>query len=113
VHLDAPLVDARERCWPFFMSCASGGPGIAVPPNKLVAEGRYRYTRNPMYLGHLIFLLGLAVTFWSWLGLALFLLHVVWFHRRVREDEARLQKPFGAQYADYRARVKWWIPGVI
>jgi len=90
-----------------------GGPGIAVPPDRLVAEGPYRYTRNPMYLGHLIFLFGLAITFWSLLGLAIFLVHIVWFQRRVLEDEARLQKLFGAPYDDYRARVKRWIPGVI
>ena len=43
-----------------------GGPGITVPPERLVVDGLNAYTRNPMYLGHLIFMLGLAVTFWSW-----------------------------------------------
>jgi protein-S-isoprenylcysteine O-methyltransferase Ste14 len=89
-----------------------GGPGMSVPPEQLVVDGPYRYVRNPMYLGHLIFLLGLALTFRSWLGLALFLFHVVWFHRRVRADEARLQALFGPRYADYQARVKRWIPGL-
>ncbi len=89
-----------------------GGPGITVPPERLVADGLYAYTRNPMYLGHLIFMLGLAVTFWSWLALALFAVHVVWFHRRVIDDEARLRTLFGAQYVDYQARVKRWIPGL-
>jgi protein-S-isoprenylcysteine O-methyltransferase Ste14 len=85
---------------------------MSVPPEQLVVDGPYRYVRNPMYLGHLIFLLGLALTFRSWLGLALFLFHVVWFDRRVRADEARLQALFGPPYADYQARVKRWIPGL-
>src|SRR6266478_3878910 len=34
-----------------------GGPGMAAPPQRIVAQGPYRYTRNPMYLGHLIFML--------------------------------------------------------
>jgi protein-S-isoprenylcysteine O-methyltransferase Ste14 len=89
-----------------------GGPGITVPPEHLVEDGLYAYTRNPMYLGHLIFLLGLAVTFWSWLALLLLALNAIWFHRRVLDDEARLGKLFGRQYADYQARVKRWIPGV-
>jgi protein-S-isoprenylcysteine O-methyltransferase Ste14 len=90
-----------------------GGPGIAVPPERIVAEGPYRFVRNPMYLGHLIFILGLALTFRSWLGLALFAFHVVWFHRRVLEDEAHLESLFGDPYRAYRARVKRWIPGIL
>ena len=89
-----------------------GGPGITVPPEHLVEDGLYAYTRNPMYLGHLIFMLGLAVTFWSWFALVLFAVNAIWFHRRVLDDEARLLKLFGTQYADYQARVKRWIPGV-
>jgi protein-S-isoprenylcysteine O-methyltransferase Ste14 len=90
-----------------------GGPGIDVPPHTIVAQGPYRFVRNPMYLGHLIFMLGLAVTFSSLAALVLLLVHVVWFHRRVLEDEARLETRFGAPYLDYKARVKRWIPGLV
>jgi protein-S-isoprenylcysteine O-methyltransferase Ste14 len=90
-----------------------GGPGIAIPPERIVDEGPYRYTRNPMYLGHLIFMLGLAITLWSWLALLLLAFHVVWFQRRVLEDEAHLEQLFGPAYLDYKKRVKRWIPGVI
>jgi protein-S-isoprenylcysteine O-methyltransferase Ste14 len=90
-----------------------GGPGMHVPPQRIVSEGPYRYVRNPMYLGHLIFMLGLAVTFWSVLALALLAARAVWFHRRVIEDEARLESMFGADYEDYRSRVRRWIPGVL
>ena len=90
-----------------------GGPGLDVPPQRLVDDGPYRYTRNPMYLGHLIFMAGLALTFRSWLGLAILLANLVWFHRRVRGDEQRLLEHFGAPYADYCRRVKRWIPRLI
>jgi protein-S-isoprenylcysteine O-methyltransferase Ste14 len=50
---------------------AGGGPGIEVLPDRIIASGPYRYSRNPMYLGHLIFMLGLAITFWSWFALIL------------------------------------------
>lgn len=90
-----------------------GGPGLELPPQRLVEEGPYRYTRNPMYLGHLIFLLGLAVTFWSWLALIILLANAVWFHIRVLGDEKNLLQRFGAPYAAYCERVKRWIPGVI
>lgn len=89
-----------------------GGPGLTVPPERLVTEGPYRYARNPIYLGHLIFMLGLAVTFWSWFALALFAVTAVWFHRRVLADEVHLRTLFGAEYVEYQARVKRWVPGV-
>jgi protein-S-isoprenylcysteine O-methyltransferase Ste14 len=90
-----------------------GGPGITLPPEHLVTDGLYAYTRNPMYLAHLIFMLGLAVTFRSWPALILLAVNAAWFHRRVLDDEARLRAQFGDQYADYQARVKRWIPGVL
>jgi protein-S-isoprenylcysteine O-methyltransferase Ste14 len=91
---------------------AGGGPGIDTPPERIIANGPYRYTRNPMYLGHLIFMLGLALTFWSCFALILFVARAAWFHARVLGDEARLERIFGADYAVYRAKVKRWIPGV-
>jgi protein-S-isoprenylcysteine O-methyltransferase Ste14 len=92
---------------------AGGSHGMEVPPQHLVAHGLYRYTRNPMYLGHLIFLAGLALTFWSWFAVILLVGRAYWFHHRVRGDEERLEKIFGAEYAVYRARVKRWIPGIV
>jgi len=89
-----------------------GGPGVDVPPERIVEEGPYRYVRNPMYLGHLLFMLGLALAFRSWLAAALFAFHVFWFDRRVAADEARLEALFGTAYLEYKARVKRWIPGV-
>jgi len=64
-----------------------------------------------MYLGHLIFMAGLAITFRSLPGAALVAFHIVWFHCHVLEDERRLEEIFGAQYTRYKARVKRWIPG--
>jgi protein-S-isoprenylcysteine O-methyltransferase Ste14 len=92
---------------------AGGSPGMNVPPERIIAAGPYRYTRNPMYLGHLIFLTGLAVTFWSWFALILLVARAIWFHRRVLHDEERLRKLFGTEYTAYCGRVKRWIPGVV
>ncbi len=89
-----------------------GGPGIAIPPERLVMDGPYKYVRNPMYLGHLIFIYGLVLTFKSAFALLILLFHVVWFHRRVLADEIHMQALFGRDYEIYAANVKRWIPGV-
>lgn len=85
-----------------------GGPGVDKPPQRLVTTGIYRYTRNPMYSGHLVFMLGLTIVFASIAGAALFIFHLRWFHQRVLEDEAKMQTLFGAQYAAYAHRVRRW-----
>ncbi len=90
-----------------------GGPGIDIPPERIVDTGIYAYTRNPMYLGHLVFMLGLAITFCSTPAALLMVFHVFWFQRRVLEDEAHLLTAFGEAYVAYMSRVKRWIPGVI
>jgi protein-S-isoprenylcysteine O-methyltransferase Ste14 len=92
---------------------AGGSAGMDVPPERVISRGPYRFTRNPMYLGHLIFLLGLALTFWSWFAAVILVGRALWFHRRVLQDEQRLEGIFGAEYAAYRSRVKRWIPGIL
>lgn len=88
-----------------------GGPGMSNPPERLVTDGPYRLTRNPMYLGHLIFFLGLALLLSgpAWL---VFVAHLFWFDSRARRDEAHMHELFGSDYDIYRARVKRWVPGV-
>lgn len=90
-----------------------GGPGLDVPPDRILDVGPYRYVRNPMYLGHLIFMTGLAITFQSLAAVALLVFHIFWFRRRVLEDERHLQERFGDAYTAYKARVKRWIPFVL
>lgn len=90
-----------------------GGPGMSVPPDRIVESGPYRWVRNPMYLGHLVFFCGLALAFGSWIGAAVLAFHLAWFDRRARADERHLAGIFGEPYRDYCRRVKRWIPGVL
>lgn len=89
-----------------------GGPGIRNPPERLVTSGIFAYTRNPMYLGHMLFLTGLAITLRSYIGAAVLALHLPWYHFRVVRDERRLHELFGEEYAQYIQCVKRWIPYV-
>ena len=92
---------------------AGGSRGMEKLPDRIIAGGPYRYTRNPMYLGHLIFMIGLALTLWSWFAVILLVARAVWFHRRVLHDEQRLEARFGAEYAAYRRQVNRWIPRIL
>jgi protein-S-isoprenylcysteine O-methyltransferase Ste14 len=100
-------------CGLYRIKHGGGGPGLETPPERLVAKGPYAHTRNPMYLGHLIFLIGLTLTFNSWLAGLITIAVAVWFHIRVLGDETKLIERLGRPYVDYMASVKRWIPGLL
>ncbi len=101
-----------RMCGKYRTARGGGGPGPDVPGERLVSTGLYAYTRNPMYLGHIIFLAGLALTLKSWLATLIMLLVAIWFHRRVLADERNLARHLGAPYVAYTKRVKRWVPGL-
>ena len=66
-----------------------------------------------MYLGHLIFMLGLALSTGSGLAWAILMANIPWFQQRVVFDEERLREKFGWEYEEYCRRVKRWLPGLL
>ncbi|MFN2644382.1 MAG: isoprenylcysteine carboxylmethyltransferase family protein [Burkholderiales bacterium] len=100
-------------CGRYRVRLGGGGPGLSgAPPERLVDSGAYAWTRNPMYLGHILYMIGVAVTFQSLFAAALAVARAVWFHFRVLRDERGLAVRFGEPFAAYRARVKRWLPGL-
>lgn len=82
-------------------------PGEATA---LVTSGVFRYTRNPMYLGMLLVLVGWTAFLASpvaLVGVAAFWAYIDRF--QIRPEEAALAALFGQAYADYTARVRRWI----
>ncbi len=98
-------------CGRYRIRRGGGGPGLDAAPERLVSTGLYAYTRNPMYLGHIIFLTGLTLTLRSCLAALITLGTAIWFHRRVRGDEKKLIQTLGQPYVNYLASVKRWLPG--
>jgi protein-S-isoprenylcysteine O-methyltransferase Ste14 len=92
----------------------AGGPsGMSQgQPERLVTTGIYARTRNPMYMGHLIFLTGLTLVTRSPLSLAVTAGLVHWVDERTRADHRRLTTIFGEPYREYAARVPRWLPGL-
>lgn len=87
-----------------------GGPGFSAPPERLVTTGPYGVVRNPMYLGHLVFLAGLLDLTRSPVALAGLAVQARRFADRVARDEPRLADRFGDGYATYVRRVPRWLP---
>ena len=76
----------------------------------LVTEGVYRFTRNPMYLGMFLVLLGCAVTVGSAYALAVPVVFAVIIEVRfIRPEEQMLRELFGAEFDAYCTRVRRWL----
>jgi len=99
-------------CGRYRIGIGGGGPGLETPPERLVSTGPYALTRNPMYLGHVIFLIGLTLTLKSWFAAMITVATAIWFHTRVVGDEKKLIQTLGQPYVNYLASVKRWIPGL-
>ena len=91
-----------------------GGGTLAPydPPAALVIRGPYRYTRNPMYVGVLAILAGLAVANWS-VALSLYAVGVATAFATfvLLYEEPWLERRFGDDYRRYKAAVPRWIGG--
>jgi len=76
----------------------------------LVRSGIYRYTRNPMYLGLLLILLGWAVFLANIVAFIFLPAFVVYLNRfQIRPEEKALALVFGQDFATYRSKVRRWL----
>src|SRR5437868_8016932 len=97
-------------CGRYRIRLGGGGPGLSgAPPERLVETGIYAWTRNPMYLGHILYMVGVALTFQSLFAAAITLARTVRFHFRVLGDEKNLAARFGEPYLAYTRRVRRWL----
>jgi protein-S-isoprenylcysteine O-methyltransferase Ste14 len=85
-----------------------------VDPNKpttqIVDEGPFRFSRNPMYLSLVVFLIALSVLFLSiWFFLSAIILWLLLDLLAVTPEEEYLAQKFDERYAEYKSRVRRWI----
>ncbi len=78
--------------------------------NQLVTNGLYKITRNPMYVGLLLILIGWGIilgSFSPFLVLPIFILLIT--TQQIIPEERVLEEKFGQQYRDYKASVNRWF----
>ena len=78
--------------------------------SSLVNSGIYRMTRNPMYLGMLLQLLGWAVYLSNAVAFLFVPLYVLYLNRfQIAPEEQALFALFGADFTAYKDKVRRWI----
>lgn len=76
----------------------------------LVTGGIYRYSRNPMYLGMLLFLLSLGLYLGNAFNTLLAALFVSYMNRfQIKGEEKRLSQAFGKEYSKYLKDTRRWF----
>ena len=80
-----------------------------TPPDKLIAKGIYRYSRNPMQLSQVIIFLGVGIATASWvfllLSAACMIMPLLW----VGAEERHCLKFYGDAYREYMNRTPRWL----
>lgn len=79
-------------------------------PVILVTSGAFRYVRHPLYLGSILFYLGLTVSTGSLFSLGL-LGGIFLFYDYIADyEEKRLSERFGEEYVHYMKHTGKWVP---
>ncbi len=80
------------------------------PSTALVTDGPFRFTRNPMYLGMMLVLIGGFVLAGSLGSLVVIPVFFWWIHTRfVLPEEDHMADHFGDAYRAYQRRVRRWL----
>lgn len=78
--------------------------------SSIVASGIYRWSRNPMYVGFLLVLLGWGVYLANLVAILLVPGFVLYMNRfQIQPEERALENKFGAAYTRYKQGVRRWL----
>lgn len=89
----------------------SFNPGASPTAGALVTTGPYRFWRHPIYAAIIIFVAAAAISYGSWITVALALVVAAGLFVRMREEEKSLSATY-PEYAAYAASTARVIPGV-
>ena len=97
-------------CSKLFLRVGKGTPVPTDPPTKLVVSGLYLYSRNPIYIGYVVFLCGESF----FLGQAVLLLYAAATFLGAHVAVVLLEEPplrmkFGDAYLEYAKQVPRWF----
>ena len=106
--LGAILIDFSS--FMLFKKFGQGTPVIIEPTKKLVIKGLYKYTRNPIYLGHILIVIGELLLFGRPFLLVYILLAFIFLHFYIiKYEEPEMDRKFGNDYFKYKTMVNRWL----
>jgi protein-S-isoprenylcysteine O-methyltransferase Ste14 len=76
----------------------------------IVSTGAFRYVRHPLYLGSIMFYIGLSISTVSLLSFVLVVLIFFFYNYIASYEEKLLEDRFNQEYRNYKNRTGKWIP---
>tara|TARA_Y100000768_G_scaffold385064_1_gene370347 strand:- start:3 stop:458 length:456 start_codon:yes stop_codon:yes gene_type:complete len=96
--------------WEFRKQKTTVNPMSPQESNSLVMKGIYTFTRNPMYLGFLLWLFSLGVLLRNPISLIAIVLFVIYMNIfQIIPEENILEEKFGKEYLKYKENVRRWL----
>jgi protein-S-isoprenylcysteine O-methyltransferase Ste14 len=93
----------------------NGTPAPNAPTQKLIISGTYKYCRNPIQFGAMLYYLGIGTFFGGFIvGLVSFILGFIigsLYHKFIEEKELEIR--FGNEYIEYRKNTPFLFPKLI
>ena len=79
-------------------------------PDVLVTDGLYRFSRNPMYLGFVLILLGVAMLFGKASPFIIVIAYLLicdrWY---IKFEEGAMARKFGDAFQEYKMQTRRWM----
>jgi len=82
---------------------------VNTPPDTPVTKGLYRYSRHPMYITEVLFLLGVSIASASWIFLLFPIIIAAGAAYFIKMEEAFCLGHYGAAYREYMNKTPRWI----
>lgn len=85
-------------------------PSLKQASTTLVTSGIYHYSRNPMYLSLLCFLLSVAIYLQSLLSIFICFFFISYINRyQIKPEEKHLEALFPEEFLRYKGKVRRWL----
>ena len=80
------------------------------PTSKIVSEGVFAYSRNPIYLAFALVPIGLGIILGSvWILLSFIPAVICTYFVAIKKEEQYLEQKFGSEYLDYKTKGRRWL----
>ena len=79
-------------------------------PEGILSTGAFRYVRHPLYLGSILFYLGLAISTASLFSLTMVVVIFFFYNHIASYEEKLLEDRFPDEYRNYKIRTGKWMP---